>query len=110
MKIFLIIFFSLIYFSNQDRENIFNESQTYFPYSLTLLNQNILLVINDGIHFFDSNLENEDITKKINFNSKLEQENDFQKTSIAQFSSEDGGYIMVLALNIIYFFLVKEIL
>ena len=104
MKIFFTTLFSLIYFTNQDRENIFNEYQTYFPYSLTLLNQNILLVINDGIHFFDSNLENEDITKKINFNSKIEQENDFQKTSIAQFSSEDGGYIMVLALNKIYFF------
>jgi hypothetical protein len=63
--VFTTIIFLLISFSYQNRENIFNSGDTYFPYALTLLNGNILLVINDGIHFFDSLVETEETSKVI---------------------------------------------
>ena len=98
------IIFLLISFSYQNRQNIFNSSDTYFPYALTLLNGNILIVINDGIHFFDSLVETEETSKAKYFDSKIDSEADNDKTTFAQFSQDDGGYIMVLAKNIIYFF------
>ena len=102
--VFTTIIFLLISFSYQNRENIFNSGDTYFPYALTLLNGNILLVINDGIHFFDSLVEAEETSKVIYFDSKIESELDYDKTTFDQFSEDDGGYIMVLAMNKIYFF------
>ena len=58
-KLIFDILIILISYSYQDKENILDSEQTLYPHSLTLLNKNILLIINDGIHFFDSNFENE---------------------------------------------------
>ena len=98
-----LILIILICYSYQDRDNILNSENTIFPYSLTLLNGNILLVINDGIHFFDSNLENEETSKKKSFEEVLEEE-DNNKVFLGQFSEEYKGYIMVFAKDLLYFF------
>ena len=104
-NIFLLLTFLLINLTYQD-ENIFNLTQTFLPYSLTLLNNEKILVINNGIHFFDSELKNEYTFKYIPFSPQIEttQTSDFNKITIAQFPQEYNEYIMVLALNKMYFF------
>ena len=79
-----------------------NENKQLFPSILTLLNQKNVLVTNDGIHFYDSNLENEEIEKYVSLYIPSEQDN--YKTAMTQLSVEDNGYIIILVMNIIYFF------
>ena len=93
----------LIYSSQEDITNVLDSSSTTYPYTLRLLNGNILLVINKGIYFLDSNLE-VDSSKTITFGTVIQSESDFNKISFAQFSAADGAYIMVLIINQIYFF------
>ena len=107
--LFYIIISLLIYFSYQDIENVLNSTKTIIPYTLRLLNGNILLVINKGIYFLNSNLEIIDSSTNIIFESELS-EDDANKVNFAQFSIEEEGYIMVLALNNIYFFTSEGVL
>ena len=48
--------------------NIIKNEKLLYPSILTLLNQKLILVVNNGIHFYDSNLENEDLDKLIPLN------------------------------------------
>ena len=73
-----------------------------YPSILTLLNQRLILVANEGIHFYDSNLENEETEKLIPLNITTNEEN--YKTALAQFSEDNDGYILILVKNIIYIF------
>ena len=101
---FLLIFL-LINLSHQyERVNIFN-STSFLPYSLTLLNKENILVINNGIHFFDEALSEEYSTKYIPFETVINKDapNNFGKINIVQFSEENGKYILVLALDKMYF-------
>ena len=83
--LFYIIISLLIYFSYQDIENVLNSTQTIIPYTLRLLNGNILLVINKGIYFLNSNLEIIDSSTNIIFESELS-EGDANKVNFAQLS------------------------
>ena len=76
-----------------------------FPTFLTLLNQNIAMAADDGIYFFNAGLT-EDTTKKITFNDgqKINNEDEYAKTTMVQFSEKDGGYIMILVKDILYIF------
>ena len=74
-----------------------------FPNLFTLLSQKILMVASDGIHFFTSNLD-EDLDKKINFTNQIKTLEENDKVCIVQFSENDGGYIIILAMNKLYFF------
>ena len=79
----------------------------YYPNSLTLNNGGNVLLANDGIHFFDSSFTIEDSDKKYIFSNdshKISSKEDYSKSEMVQFSEEDGEYIMILAMNIIYFF------
>lgn len=101
---FLLIFL-LINLSHQyERVNIFN-STSFLPYSLTLLNKENILVINNGIHFFDEALSEEYSTKYIPFETVIDKndKDNFGKINIVQFSEEDGKYILVLAYDKMYF-------
>ena len=82
--------------------NIIQSDKLLYPSILTLLNQKLILVANNGIHFYDSNLENEELDKLIHLNITTDEEN--YKTAIEQFSAEYGGYILILVKNIIYIF------
>ena len=79
-----------------------NENKQMYPSILTLLNQKIVLVLNNGIHFYDSNLDNEEEGKFIPLNITKEEDN--YKATLAQFSYEDDGYILILVMDILYFF------
>ena len=61
------------------------------------------MVASDGIHFFISNLD-EDQDKKINFENQITTSEENDNVCIVQFSENDGGYIIILAMNILYFF------
>ena len=96
-NIFLTLF---IYEYNQEQKIILS---SLYPSALTLLNQNIVIVSSDGIHFFSQNLV-EDISKKIIFQNPINSIARSEKVELKQFSTEDEGYIMILVDDTIYFF------
>jgi len=96
----ILIFVSFIVGSNQEQREI---KSGLYPSIFTLLNQNILLFDNNGIHIYNSDLTNEDSTKKISFETSFSELFDISKVTISQFSSQDGGDVMVLVINKIYF-------
>jgi len=75
-----------------------------YPSLLTLHDQNKVIVGSDGIHFYDSNLEEEDLTKNITFETRLNSRTNNDKTVLTQFSSEYEGYILILVMDILYIF------
>ena len=96
----LLLFLSLLIFINTD--NIELESLLY-PTTYTLLSHNIVIVASDGIRFFSSDMT-EDTTKKISFDNQIQSADENEKTVIDQFSANNGGYIMILVKDILYFF------
>ena len=74
-----------------------------YPLTKTLLNGNNILITSDGIHFFDSTFSEEDNTKKIVIEGQTLDKENYNKLSISQFSSDNDGYILILAYNRIYF-------
>ena len=90
--------------------NILNHVNTIsplYPRSLTLLDNSIALVANDGIHFYNEQFSSEDTLKYIPLS--ISQEN-IKKIEMNQFSEDDEGYILILALNTLYLFNNKKIL
>ena len=98
---FIIFIFLFIELCGQEQDSF---SQNEYPNTLTLLNGNIIMVSKIGIHFFDSTFTTEDDSKKIIFEKQITTSSDYSKTAMAQFPEEDDGYIIILALDIIYFF------
>ena len=72
-----------------------------YPTLLTLENNELILVNEKGIHFFDSKLENE-YDKAILFDSEISTPEENKKTTMAQFTHENGGYILIIAKDILY--------
>ena len=101
MSIFLSIF---LITNNQTDESY--SSNTFLPNTLTLLNGKNVMLANNGIYFYDSTFSNEESSKRINFNADKQIINleGYAKSVMTQFSEEDGGYIMILSMDIIYFF------
>ena len=99
ISIFLFIFlFLFIHIKNEIISGI------QYPTLLTLLSQKIVMVANDGIHFFTSNDNSEDNTKKIIFEPQISSAEENKKTTLAQFSADNGGYIIILVMDILYIF------
>ena len=73
-----------------------------FPTSFELINNDIVIVAKDGIHFYNQNLVEYE-GKKIEL-SLLNRAGDIEKVSIAQFTEENGGYILILVTDILYIF------
>ena len=81
------------------------QNQILYPSVLSLNNQGLVAVEADGIHFYDSD-KNEEITKKIKFESALISQEDTYKISMTQFSENDGGFILILVIDKL--FLIRE--
>ena len=96
----LIIFFQLFLFAK------FQIAIRTLPYSyptlLTLENDDLILVNQNGIHFYDSKLENEISNKSIPFSENIASDTENKKTTMAQFDHENGGYILIIAKDILY--------
>ena len=78
-----------------------NEESKKFPLSSSILNPKHIFICKDGIHFFDSKL-NENKHQFISLSNSSKEDN--YKTTMIQFSNKDGGYILILVINIIYIF------
>ena len=82
-----------------------NEENTIsleFPTSFELINNDIVIVAKDGIHFYSQSLE-EYSGKYVSF-SLLNRADQIEKISFAQFSNSNGGHILILVMDILYVF------
>jgi hypothetical protein len=93
----IIILTSLIIFCT----NEIRKFNIIYPLTFALSDKTNILICNNGIHFFNENFTFEDSEKKIEI---LIEYNDLDKITMTQFSSEDGGYILVTVQNILYIF------
>ena len=93
----IIILISLIIFC----KNKIRKVNIIYPLSFTLLDKSNLLICNNGIHFFNEDFTIEDLDKKKEITIEYI---DLDKITMTQFSSEDGGYILVTVQNILYIF------
>ena len=103
-KLFIYIFlFQIKFIKSEGEEESKSISSISYPTAYTLSNQNIIMVASDGIHFYNSDLI-EDEDKKILFEKEILLLSESEKTVIAQFSDEDGGYIMIIVNDTLYIF------
>ena len=82
-----------------------NEESTislHFPTSFELINNDIVIVAKDGIHFYNQSLV-EYSEKRVSF-SLLNSVEQIEKISIAQFPNENDGQILILVMDILYVF------
>ena len=94
----ILIFLSIFPFSKTSTKN----PNILFPSLSTLLNQNQVLIDTNGIHFYDSNLINKSTDKLISLNfSSIKP---IREPITTKFAMEDGGYILILVNNKLYFF------
>ena len=94
----ILIILSIFPFSKTSTKN----PNILFPSLSILLNQNQVLIDTNGIHFYDSNLINKISDKFISLNfSSIKS---IREPITTQFTMEDGGYILILVNNKIYFF------
>ena len=70
--------------------------------SLRLLNGKHAIVAKDGIHFYNKEF-NEEITKKVDFNFSISSDN-MGQIRMAQFSEDNGEFILILINNVLYIF------
>ena len=101
-KKYFIYFLSLLF--NQWLM-ISNETEFNLIYSsiFVLLDKTIVDVAEDGIHFFDAQLNTEDTSYFVQFTVPLEKDV-ASRTSFSQFSQEYDEYILILCRRIIYIF------
>ena len=96
--------FSFLFILIQIEET--TEHKTYsdisYPSILTLLNKDLIMVASDGIHYINNDLT-EDSTKFISFDNPINSYEMSQKTTMAQFSEENEGFIIILVNHTLYF-------
>ena len=103
---YLFIVINLFTFIKNDEtegDSLVSIANSQFPNIFTLLNNNLVIVLNDGIHFFSSDMV-EDKSKKITFEEEITTEAQCEKISMTQFSENYGGYIILYAQGNLYFF------
>ena len=104
VKKYFLFFFSLLF--NQwlmiSSETEFRDNLSYSSI-LVLLDNTIIDVAKDGIHFFDAQFKNEEKTHFFNFTIPLNID-DIPKVSITQFSEESGEYILILCKRILFIY------
>ena len=98
---FLLLLFHLWLTINN--ESIYLENITYSS-TFILLDNKIVDVAQDGIHFFDEQFKNEESTHFIKFSENFDIYNDLSKISMSQFSQKYEEYILILYKRILYIF------
>ena len=100
----IIIYISLLISISIEEDNLRYIYDITFPSVFTLLNQQLIMISNDGIHFYSSDLTEEDESKKIIFETEIQSESECEKIAMTQFPSNYGGFIIILVKDILYFF------
>ena len=90
--IYLLILISLLNYINSHNPNVF-----------TLSNDKIVIVSEEGIHFYTAKMIEEE-EKRIIFKSIILSENKEDKITFNQFSKIDEEYVIISVINKIYFF------
>ena len=85
------------------KSNKISKDEIIYPSVLSLLNEGLVAVQKDGIYFFDAN-KVEDNSKKIIFKSPISSKEENEKISMCQFPEKEGGYIIIIIRELIYFF------
>ena len=101
-RLFLFFLSFFLYYSVNCGNYTINTGSTIFhtqPTTLTLLTGQIMMVNSDGIYLYNSELKNE--VSLFNFTTKLTEP---ENVRMEQFSSKDGGYILIIAQQILYIF------
>ena len=98
-----IIFFILILikFASTENTNSLKTEEIIYPSVLSLINNGLIVIQKDGIHFFDSNKVEED-SKKIKFEAPILSKEENDKIAMCQFPEKEGGYILIFAKEKIY--------
>ena len=98
-----IIFFILllIKFASTENTNGLKTEEIIYPSVLSLINNCLIVIQKDGIHFFDSNKVEED-SKKIKFETPILSKEENDKIAMCQFPEKEGGYILIFAKEKIY--------
>ena len=96
----LIIFFQLYIFAKF--QTTIRTLSLNYPTLLTLENDDLILVNQNGIHFYDSQLVNENSDKSIPFSENIASNDENKKTTMTQFDPENDGYILIIAKDILY--------
>ena len=103
MSIFLFSIFQIISLFGLINNQKYIENSLY-PSALKLLdNEGVVMVTSDGIHFYSEDM-NEEVSKKITFETQIQSIDESEKIEICQFSSFFVGYIMVLSNDTLYIF------
>jgi hypothetical protein len=102
-KKYFIYFLSLLF--NQWLM-ISSETEFNLIYStiFVLLDKTIVDVAQDGIHFFDEKLNNEDTSRFVSFTVPLKSKEEIANISISQFSKESDEYLLILCRRLLYIF------
>ncbi len=95
ISLYIILF--LLIFPINTQETELKTFSTMYPNILTLNDESLVMVSSDGIHFYDSDF-NENNDKKIDFDNQIKSKAEYEKTSMAQFPKDQGEYIMILSL------------
>lgn len=98
-----IIFFILllIKFASTENTNGLKTEEIIYPSVLSLINNGLIVIQKDGIHFFGSNQVEED-SKKIKFEAPILSKEENDKIAMCQFPEKEGGYILIFAKEKIY--------
>ena len=99
-SLFLSLLFNLWLIVNNEKVYLDN---LIYSSTLVLLDNKIVDVAQDGIHFFDEQFQNEEETNFIEFSENLGFY-DFSKISMSQFSQKYEEYILILCKRILYIF------
>ena len=99
-SLFLSLLFNLWLIVNNEKVYLDN---LIYSSTLVLLDNKIVDVAQDGIHFFDEQFQNEEKTNFIEFSENLGFY-DFSKISMSQFSQKYEEYILILCKRILYIF------
>ena len=98
--ILYILYIYPLYSIDKSTGEIYIENINHtFPKSMNLLNNKILMINNDGIYLYSSELTDE--TLKLNISSTYDE---VVKAELKQFSQENEGYIIIILQEKLFFF------
>ena len=91
----------LIKLALTENANELTKEGNIYPSVLSLINNGLIVIQKDGIHFFDSNKVEKD-SKKIKFETPILSKEENDKITMCQFPEKEGGYILIFVKEKIY--------
>ena len=79
-------------------------SNSIYPVTLTLYNENIIMITQDEIIFFDPTLTNVLKNYTLNESARVSDDTETYKTNIAQYSNEYDNYILAIVKDNLFLF------